>query len=156
MPCASVLVFIKQVTFGKRYKSWSSSFCNFLHSPVSSSLTHPNISLSTTLSNTLNVPDQVALPYKTTGNITSFTSSQFHPAMEPSRTRPTFRDPLIPILCREANGAVIEIRHGLDGSGFEPRWQQIVFSPPQSTLGLTQPPVQSVSELSVTLSTNPT
>ena len=93
MPRPSVLDFIKQVIFGEQHKSWSSSFCNFLHTLVSSSLTHPTTSLNTPFPNTLNATDQVALPYKTTGNITSFTSSHFNPAMEPSRTRPTFRGP---------------------------------------------------------------
>jgi hypothetical protein len=49
--------------------------CNFIHSPVASSLLGPNIPLSILFSNTLslcsslNVRDQVAHPYKTTGRI---------------------------------------------------------------------------------------
>jgi hypothetical protein len=49
--------------------------CNFLHSPVTSSLFGPNILLRTLSSNTLslcsslNVRDQVSHPYKTTGRI---------------------------------------------------------------------------------------
>jgi hypothetical protein len=49
--------------------------CNFLHSPVTSSLLCPNILLRTLFSNTLslcsylNVRDQVSHPYKTTGRI---------------------------------------------------------------------------------------
>jgi hypothetical protein len=58
---------------GDEYKLWSSPFCNFLHSPVTSSLLGPNILLSTLFSNTLNrcsslnSTDQVSHPYKTTG-----------------------------------------------------------------------------------------
>jgi hypothetical protein len=60
---------------GDEYKLWSSSLCNFLHSPIASSLLGPNILLRTLFSNTLslwsslNVRDQVAHPYKTTGRI---------------------------------------------------------------------------------------
>jgi hypothetical protein len=49
--------------------------CNFLHSPVTSSLLGSNILLRTLFSNTLslcsslNVWDQVSYPYKTTGRI---------------------------------------------------------------------------------------
>jgi hypothetical protein len=49
--------------------------CNFLHSPVTSSLIGPNILLRTLFSNTVslccspNVRDQVSHPYKTTGRI---------------------------------------------------------------------------------------
>jgi hypothetical protein len=60
---------------GDEYKLWSSSLCNFLHSPVTSSLLGPNILLRTLFSNTLSlcsslsVRDQVPHPYKTTGTI---------------------------------------------------------------------------------------
>ena len=53
----------------------SSSFCSFLHSPVTSSLLSPNILLSTLFSYTLslhsslNMSDQVSHPYKTTGKV---------------------------------------------------------------------------------------
>jgi hypothetical protein len=49
---------------GDEYKLWSSPLCNFLHSPVTSSLLGPNIPLSTLFSNalslcpSLNVTDQ--------------------------------------------------------------------------------------------------
>ena len=49
--------------------------CNFLHFPVTSSLSGPNIPLNTLFSNTLslrsflNVNDQVSHPYKTTGKL---------------------------------------------------------------------------------------
>jgi hypothetical protein len=52
--------------------------CNFLHSPVTSSLLGPNILLRTLFSNTLSlcsslsVRDQVPHPYKTTGRIMVF------------------------------------------------------------------------------------
>src|SRR5215510_700523 len=58
-------------TLGEEYRSFSSSLCNFLHSPVTSSLLGPNTLLSTLFSNTLslcfslNVSDQVSHPYKT-------------------------------------------------------------------------------------------
>ena len=58
---------------GEEYKSFSSSLCNLLHSPITSSLLGPNILLNTLFSNTLsflssrNVTDQVSHPYKTTG-----------------------------------------------------------------------------------------
>jgi len=38
---------------GEQYKSFSSSLCNLLHSPVTSSLLGPNILLNTMFSNTL-------------------------------------------------------------------------------------------------------
>jgi hypothetical protein len=65
--------FITHTIVGYEYKSWSSSLCSFLHSPVTSSLLGPNIPLNTPFSNTLNlrtslnVSDQVSRPYKTTG-----------------------------------------------------------------------------------------
>jgi hypothetical protein len=60
---------------GQQYRSLSSSLCNFLHSPVTSSLLGPNILLNTPFSNTLNLrsalnmSDQVSHPYKITGRI---------------------------------------------------------------------------------------
>jgi len=59
----------------EEYRSFSSSLCNLLHSPVTSSLLGPNILLNTMFSNTVsflssrNVSDQVSHPYKTTGKI---------------------------------------------------------------------------------------
>jgi hypothetical protein len=40
---------------GDEFKLWSSPLCNFLHSPVISSLLHPNIHLCTLFSNTLSL-----------------------------------------------------------------------------------------------------
>jgi len=66
---------ITRTIFGEQYRSLSSSLCSFLHSPVTSSLSDPNILLITLFSNTLslrsslNVSDQVSHPYRTTGNI---------------------------------------------------------------------------------------
>jgi hypothetical protein len=57
------------------YKLWSCPLCNFLHSPVTSSLLGPNIPLSTLFSNTLslcislNVREQVSHPYRTTASL---------------------------------------------------------------------------------------
>jgi hypothetical protein len=41
-----LLCFIKRTILGEQYWSWSSSFCSFLHSPVTSSLLRPNIPTS--------------------------------------------------------------------------------------------------------------
>ena len=73
-----LLDFITRPILGEQYRSLSSSFCSFLHSPVTSSLLGPNILLNTLFPNTLslssslytNVSDQVSHPYRTTGNIT--------------------------------------------------------------------------------------
>ena len=71
----TLLDFITRTILGEQYRSLSSSLCNFLHSPVTSSLLGPNILLSTLFSKTLslcsslNVSDQVSHPYKTTGKI---------------------------------------------------------------------------------------
>ena len=67
-----LLYFITRTILGEEYKSFSSSLCNLLHSPVTSSLLGPNILLNTMFSNTLsflsslNVSDQVSHPYKIT------------------------------------------------------------------------------------------
>ena len=74
-PAHLVLDFTTRTILGKEYRSLSSSLCNFLHSPVTSSLLGPNTLLKTLFSNTLslrsslNVSDQVSHPYKTTGKI---------------------------------------------------------------------------------------
>ena len=70
-----LLDFITRTILGEEYKSFSSSLCYLLNSPVTSSRLGPNILLNTISSNTLtflssrNVSDQVSHPYKTTGNI---------------------------------------------------------------------------------------
>jgi len=70
-----LLDFITRTILGEEYKSFSSSLCSLLHSPVTSSLLDPNILLNTMFSNTLsflsscNVNDPVSHPYKTTGKI---------------------------------------------------------------------------------------
>ena len=70
-----LLDFFTRTILGKEYKSFSSSLCSLLHSPVTSSLLGPNILLNAMFSNTLsflsfrNVSDQVSHPYKTTGKI---------------------------------------------------------------------------------------
>ena len=71
-----LLDYITRTILGEEYKSFSSSLCNLLNSPVTSSLPGPNILLNTMFSNTLsflssrNVNDQVSHPYLTTGKIT--------------------------------------------------------------------------------------
>jgi len=73
--CLILLDWITRTILGDEYKSLSSSLCNFLQSPVTSSVLGPNILLSTLFSNTLslhsslNVKNQVSHPYKTTGEI---------------------------------------------------------------------------------------
>jgi len=70
-----ILDFITRTILGEEYKSLSSSLCNLLHSPVTSSLLGQNILLNTMFSNTLsflssrNVNVQFSHPYKTTGKI---------------------------------------------------------------------------------------
>jgi hypothetical protein len=55
---------------GEEYRSWSSSLCSFLHSPLTLSLLGTNILLNTlSLRSSLNVSDQVSHSYKTTGKI---------------------------------------------------------------------------------------
>ena len=67
------LDFITRTMLGEEYRSFSSSLCNLLHSPVT--LLGPNILLHTMFSNTLSflsfltVSDQVSHTYKTTGKI---------------------------------------------------------------------------------------
>ena len=67
---AHLLDFITCTILGEEYKSFNSSLCNLLHSPVISSLLGPNILLNTMFSNTLsflssrNVSDQASHPYK--------------------------------------------------------------------------------------------
>jgi len=70
-----LLDFITRTILGEVSKSFSSSLCNILHSPVTSSILGPNILLKTTFSNTLsflssrNVSDQVSHTYKTIDKI---------------------------------------------------------------------------------------
>ena len=72
-----LLYFITRTILGEEYRSFSSSLCNFLHSPVTSSILGPNIFLNTMFSNTLsflssrNVSDQVSHPYTRIGKIIS-------------------------------------------------------------------------------------
>ena len=71
-----LLDLITQIIFGEQYRSLSSSLCNFLHSPVTSSLLDPNTLLNTlfsdtiSLSSSLSMRDQVSHPYWTTVKIT--------------------------------------------------------------------------------------
>ena len=76
--CLAHLILLDHITrtiFGEQYRSFSSSLCSFLHSPVTSSLLGPNILLNTLFSNTLSlrsslsVSDQVSHSYKTKSKI---------------------------------------------------------------------------------------
>ena len=49
------LDFTTRTILGKEYRSFSSSLCSFLHSPVTSSLLGPNTFLNTLFSNTLSL-----------------------------------------------------------------------------------------------------
>ena len=75
-----LLDFIIHTILGEQYKSFSSSLCILLHSPITSSLLDPNIFLNNLLSNALSflssrsVNDKVSHPYKTTGKITFYIS----------------------------------------------------------------------------------
>jgi len=66
---------VTRIMFGEGYRSRSSSICNFLYSPITSSLLGPNILLNTLFSNTVslhssfNVRDHVPHPCKTIGKI---------------------------------------------------------------------------------------
>ena len=78
-----LLDFITRTILGEEYKSFSSSLCNIIHCPVTSSLLGPNILLNTLFSNThsflssRSVNDQVSHPYKTTGKIIVLYTSIF-------------------------------------------------------------------------------
>ena len=50
-----LLDFITRTILGEEYKTFSSSLCSLLHSPVTSSLLGPNILLNTMFSNTLSI-----------------------------------------------------------------------------------------------------
>ena len=78
-----LLDLITRTRLGEQYRSLSSSFCNFLHSPFTPSLLGPIILLSTLFSNTLslcsslNVSDQVSHPYKTAGKIIVLSQEEY-------------------------------------------------------------------------------
>jgi hypothetical protein len=62
-----LLDFTTRTILGKEYRSFSSSLCNVLHSPVTSSLLGSNTLLNTlNLHSSLSVSDRVSHPYKTT------------------------------------------------------------------------------------------
>ena len=68
-----LLDFITRTILGEEYKSFSSSLCNLLHSPVTSSLLGPNILLNTMFSNTLSFLSSlnVTLCCNSTNNVTN-------------------------------------------------------------------------------------
>jgi len=55
--------FITQIMFSGDYRSLSSSLCSFLHSPVTSSLSGPNIPLSTLFSHILSLCSSLSVSY---------------------------------------------------------------------------------------------
>jgi hypothetical protein len=59
-----MLDLITRIIFDEEHRPQSSSLCSLLHYSVPSSLIGPNIFLSTLLSNTLIVTDQVSHPQK--------------------------------------------------------------------------------------------
>ena len=69
-----LLDFITRTILVEEYKSFSSSLCNLLHSPITSSILGPYTLLNTMFSNTLsflssrNVNDQASHPNKTNNN----------------------------------------------------------------------------------------
>ena len=81
-PAHLILNMITWIILGDMYRSFSSSLCSFLHSPVTSFLLDPNI-LNTLFWNTLNLSSsrkvsyQVSHPYKTTGHLIILYSNFF-------------------------------------------------------------------------------
>ena len=75
-PTHFTLYFITWIMPDNQYRSWHSSLCSLLQSPLISSLLGPIIFLSTLFSYTLglcsslNITHQVSNPYETTGQIT--------------------------------------------------------------------------------------
>ena len=73
-----LLDFITRTVLGEEYRPFSSSLCNLLHSPITSSLLDPNILFNTIFSDTLSflsslaVSDQASHPYKKTRNNLNF------------------------------------------------------------------------------------
>ena len=70
-----LLAFMARTILCEKYRSFSSSLCSFLHSPLTSSLLGPKYSTQTLFSNnfslrsSLNISGQISYPYKTTSRI---------------------------------------------------------------------------------------
>ena len=67
-----ILELIARIIIGEECGSWSCCLCNFLISPVASSLLKPNIFLCPTprTCSSLNVRDKISYPYERTGEVT--------------------------------------------------------------------------------------
>ena len=72
-PTHLILDFITRTILGEEYRSFSSSLCNLLHSPVTSSLLGPNILLNAIFSNTLSF-------FPTSMSVTKFHTHTKQPA----------------------------------------------------------------------------
>jgi hypothetical protein len=64
-----LLYLMTWIIFGEEYRSFSSSLCSFLHSPVTSSLLGPNFLLNTLFSDTTNLHSFLNVSHETTGKI---------------------------------------------------------------------------------------
>ena len=71
-----LLDFITRTIVGEKYRSFSSSLCSFLHSPVTLCLLGPNILLSTLFSNTLSLPSSLNVSDQVSNTYNIFTHTQ--------------------------------------------------------------------------------